>query len=536
MWVERGLPPPDEEAVSVHLAACDDCRRAATIAFLSSREAPASLGSEGERQVLLAVQGALARPSSCLSENLLAAWLQDGLPVEGRAKVTEHLAGCDECRRAMALARMSGAEPVSALSQVQERRAIALVLKTASREAFFSFSRVAAAAILVGIAATYLSTQWTARPPTREISTVAGPSDETMLRVDPARPSSPSPPDKKAPEGKGPDAEPVPVERPTPESKPGDPAPESPSRFAPVAVHDWEGEAPAPADGRIAIGDLVKADRVTSMNLEGRAQVVLDGGCEARLASAPADSSLVYEASGGRGFIDTVGSQQRWEIRKGARVMILDRFRGRAAVMADGEDLRVLILRGGAEIGADRFEAGCSLLAEAEGGVGVKPGGDEIENLSGRYDAIRPKSFLVFRGAAGATSMRAPWKFSSPGRVAAPHDSPQEKLVPDGVDPIHWVKITLDEPVQYVSDMALRIACSGSGTKIYLWADGWYREVARKGEGSGTEEWLLKGLRKEMVDLVAGEPLRKFMIGVVQEGGKPRTLEVDAVEIRRILE
>lgn len=534
MWVERGLPPPEEEAVSVHLAACDDCRRAATIAFLSSREAPASLGSEGERQVLLAVQGALARPSSCLSENLLAAWLQDGLPIDERTRVTEHLAACDDCRRAAALARMSNAEPVSALSQIQERRALDLVLKTASRDAFFSFGRVAAAAILVAIAATYLSTQWTARPAAPELTSVAGPSEDRLLRVGSGRPAAPSTPEEKPAPGKVSAADPTPDKE--PEAKPVVPDPDLSSRFGPVGVHEWEGGAPAPAAGRLEFVDPVKAERATSVNLEGRALVVLDGGSEARLATAPADSALVYEASAGRGFIDTVGSQQRWEIRKGARVMVLDRFRGRAAVVAEGEDLRVLILRGGTEVGADRFEAGCSLLAEPEGGVQVKPGGDEIESLTERFDAVRPKSFLVFRGAAGTTSIKAPWKFTSPARTAAPLNSPPEKLVPDGIDPIHWVKVTLDEPVLYASDMVLRVACSGTGTKICLWADGWYREVARKNDGAGAEEWALKGLRKEMVDLVAGEPLRKFMIGVVQEGGKARTLEVDAVEVRRNLE
>src|SRR5688572_17637094 len=125
-WVDRGLTPVDDESVSTHLAACEGCRRAVTIAFLVHRESPEALTDEGQRRLFQTVQGALATPSNCVSDEDLAAWLHDGLTPADRSRVTDHLADCEDCRRAAALARMSNAEPVSALGATQQARALNL--------------------------------------------------------------------------------------------------------------------------------------------------------------------------------------------------------------------------------------------------------------------------------------------------------------------------------------------------------------------------------------------------------------------------
>jgi hypothetical protein len=272
------------------------------------------------------------------------------------------------------------------------------------------------------------------------------------------------------------------------------------------------------------------------VNVEGRALVVLDEGTEARLGYAADASALVVEVGPGRVFIDTAGAAQNWEIRRGDRSVTLRAFRGRAAAETDPSGLRVLILRGSAEVGADRLESNHIVEVQANSEVKIEEGSEACRPRAQRYDAIRPRTLLVFRANAGSTSTEGPWRFVSPSRWAEALED-GARLVPEITDPVRWVAIALDEPLPYASDMVLRAACGGSGTRLCVWADGWYREIARKSsDSSAVEEWPLRGLRKEMVDLVAGEPLRKLMIGVIQEGGKPRTLEVDKLEIRRVLD
>src|SRR5687768_10650087 len=130
-WVDRGLTRGEDDTVSTHLAACEDCRRAVTIAFLVDRESPEALSDEGQSRTYLTVQGALAEPSQCVSDENLAAWLHDGLAPIDRSRVTEHLAECEDCRRVAALTRMSNSEPVSALAPMQETRALNLALRSA---------------------------------------------------------------------------------------------------------------------------------------------------------------------------------------------------------------------------------------------------------------------------------------------------------------------------------------------------------------------------------------------------------------------
>ncbi|HTF57492.1 MAG TPA: hypothetical protein VK661_09690, partial [Planctomycetota bacterium] len=223
--------------------------------------------------------------------------------------------------------------------------------------------------------------------------------------------------------------------------------------------------------------------------------------------------------------------------RRGDRSVTLRAFRGRAVAETDPAGLRVLILRGSAEVGADRVESNRVVEVQANSEVRIEDGSDACRLRAQRFDAIRPRTLLVFRGTAGSTSTEGPWRFVSPSRSAEPLED-GARLVPGFTDPVRWVAIALDEPLPYASDMILRATCGGSGSKLCVWADGWYREIARKASpgSSAVEEWPLRGLRKEMVDLVAGEPLRKLMIGVIQEGGQLRTLDVDKLEIRRVLD
>ena len=532
-WVDRGLTPAEDESVSIHLAACEECRRSVTIAFMVDRESPEALSDVGEHRLFQAVQGALAEPSRCASDDRLAAWLHDGLAPAERAEVTEHLAECDDCRRAAALTRLSNAEPVSALSPAQEERALKIVLRSAGRDAIFSFWRVAAASLLVAIATTYIAVQWSG-PPKSTPTAAAPPADyghgRTALSVDPGFKPDPA-------LSLSSSEAPVTAKRPDPAPEKPAEAPVTPARFQHVGIFESEGLTLS-APGRLSYSDLLRSRGVASINLEGRALVVLDEGAEARVAYASDAAAFVVDVAHGRVFVDTAGEEQRWEIRRGDRTVTLRSFRGRASAESDGKGLLVHLLRGVAEVGPDRYEAGRGIDVRPDSSVLVEERKESCAALVERYAVIRPRTLLVLRASAGSSSDEGPWRYVSPSRKAEPLED-AGTLIPECLDPIRWVVIALDEPLRYTSDMVLRAACGGTGSKIYLWAGGsggWHREATRPAPGTSPEEWSLRGLRRDMVDVLAGEELRKIMIGVVQERGVERTLEVDRIEIRRVLD
>jgi len=534
-WVDRELAPVEDEFISTHLAACEVCRRSVTIAFMVDRESPEALSEEGQHRVYQAVQGALAEPSHCVTDELLAAWLHDGLAPADRSKVTDHLAECDDCRRAAALTRMSNAEPVSALGPLQESRALNLVLRSAGRDAFFSFWRVAAASLLVAIAATYVAIQWSGppqspttlasamtgsdpRPDPRPVETGGGSKDDPMF-VSPSN-NTPGPNKSGAAPEKGPAES------------------HSPARFQALQIFETDGLS-STAPGRLSYGDLLKPKGVATVNVEGRAAIVLDEGSESRIAYAADAGAYVVELSKGRVFIDTAGAEQTWEIRRADRAVTLRTFRGRASAEADGNGLRVHVLKGAAEVGPYPVERGRSVEVRADSSVMVDDRLESCASLAERYSGIRPRTLLVLRAAAGTSSDDGPWRFNSQSRKAELLEG-ANSLIPDCADPIKWVVIALDEPLKYASDMVLRAACGGSaGARICLWVGGqggWHREALRQASGTSAEEWPLRELRSEMVPLLAGQEIRKIMIGVVQERGREHSLEVDGIEIRRVLD
>src|SRR5688572_7969166 len=276
-WVDRGLTPTDDEAISTHLAQCESCRRAVTLAFLVDRESPDTLTEEGETRILHAVQGALAESSRCVTDEQLAAWLHDGLGPPERAKVTEHMAECDDCRRVAALTRLSNTEPVSALAPAQEEKAQKIVLRSAGRDAFFSFWRVAAASVLVAIAATYVAIHW--------MDTPEGPNAPALASKESANPVAVEA------GGKGTDrytvGSPRTVEthrRPTPVPVSAEPVIPVPARFQQLSV--FESTLELAASGRLSYAEVLKPKGNAWINIEGRAVVVLDDGAEARVAYA----------------------------------------------------------------------------------------------------------------------------------------------------------------------------------------------------------------------------------------------------------
>src|SRR5437762_12081058 len=81
----------------------------------------------------------------CPDPGALAGWLEQSLSAPERARVTAHLASCDECRRAVTIA--SAIEPPAA-GQVDELL-LQRVVRTSRRRPWAPWIGAAAAALLV---------------------------------------------------------------------------------------------------------------------------------------------------------------------------------------------------------------------------------------------------------------------------------------------------------------------------------------------------------------------------------------------------
>src|SRR5690242_12254599 len=94
----------------------------------------------GERRRLMN-----AMEKSCPEFEALACWLEGSLPPQDRARVTSHLAACDDCRRTVALTSTAEAPPAAALNEVLLQRVVG-----ASRPRRVAPLGIAAAALLLG--------------------------------------------------------------------------------------------------------------------------------------------------------------------------------------------------------------------------------------------------------------------------------------------------------------------------------------------------------------------------------------------------
>ncbi len=548
LWIERKLEEGPRRDVSRHLAACDSCRRAATLSVLAGDAPSSSLAPAFEEQARSAVERALGRPSTCPSEDQLGAWLADELGVPERTSVSEHLSSCDECRRAAALTRLAKDSPIAALVPAQEQAALAIVLRQVRRTVFFTAGRLAAAAVLVGVATTYVAVQWnaglTAPVAAGTPSRTPEPRDPGPAFVVPRVPPSPGSPTPAPPapsEAPVPTAAPeapapeVPAPAPAPEPSvvpppPPAPAPKEPgrtraeiaSRFAPVPVLEWTS---TPVDGKtapaeLAFGSTVRTDRTTTINLAGRALVTLDAGAEAGFGRG-GPSAFALQLVQGACVVDSARSEQRWEFWNGERPLVLEKLDGRIALEAGDESLRVILLAGTAKLerGAS-LEPGSQVILTA---AGTASGRDAAaaRKLSDRHLAQRPREMVVARATPGKA-----------GPAVAGDPS-----VPECADPIHWTRFEIPGGVTHSTRLSLRVRYVAGGPRLWLSAEGYRRELrATRLDAPLAETWGLQDLKKDRVDLIPGEPLAKFAIGVVQDGGALRTLEVGSVDVVRSLD
>ena len=375
-----------------------------------------------------------AMEKSCPEPETLACWLEGSLPAQDRARVTSHLAACDDCRRTVALTSTAEAPPAAPLNEVLRQRVVG-----ASRPRRVAPLAIAAAALLVSVLGLSFLMRGGAAP--RPIAAVEAsrpaptavqpppPRPAEVARTEPVPPTPPLiPPEPARPEPvvvapkETPKAPVPPVEPP----RPTDPAPapkEAPvavaaptpppavpedKGYVPVLVTDpvgdlWlrrgQGEAKAGALEKAAWKDLFAARAgAATFSLEARASVLLEKGAEATFTRVKTDDSYSLSLGQGLVMLDTEGTAQKWRIAFGSSELDFNNLNGRLAVESRGDRMSAMLLDGAAEmkIGAlaKKATVGQEIVMSREGQV-VEQKGEALKKMA-RFDELRPKLSMAF--------------------------------------------------------------------------------------------------------------------------------------------
>lgn len=374
-----------------------------------------------------------AMEKSCPDTELLARWLESSLTAQERSRVTSHLAACDECRRAVAVASSVEAPPAAAVNEILLQR----VLGASRRRRNLTPIAVAAAAVVVAALGLRLlmkeeaspapAPQVQARqslPPKESVPEVPrtaadvarteaapvapkpelpkpAPSPVVVAPKEDLSPPKPSEPALPEPPLPKPDVKPTPV------AEAPKPAPED-KGYVPVLVTDPSGdlwvrrgdrEARAGSLEKAAWKDLFAArGGAATFSLEARASVMLEKGTEAAFTRVKSDDTYSLTLGQGLVMLDTEGSSQRWRIGFGSSELDFNNFNGRLVVESRGDRMSAMLLDGTADmkIGAlaKKSMVGQEVVLSREGQV-VEQKGEMLKRMA-RFDELRPKLFMAF--------------------------------------------------------------------------------------------------------------------------------------------
>lgn len=382
---------------------------------------------------------------SCPDDLTLAGWVEGTLSPQDRSRMTAHLAGCDDCRRAVALASTLDAPPADgAVNEIL----LSKVVSSSRRRRFAPFAAAAAAVLAVAVGFTLIPRTPPAPPVAIDAKNVL--PAEPKVAVVPApvleptkSPVKPQPdpstlpllPEEKLPVVKRPEIppNPIPTEDPRkpvsptvvdPTPTPVVPAPVVVAKeitprtppadvktLAPVFVLDpagdlWlkrdESEAKAGILEKAAWKDLFAAkNSAASFTLEARTSVVLEKGSEAAFSHLKSDDTYSLALDQGLVMLDTEGSSQKWQIsfpNKGK--LSFSNLNGRLAVESRGDRMSALLLDGSAEmkIGAlaKKAQIGEEIVLPTKEGDQVVEKKVQTQRMLARLDEVRPRIFTAF--------------------------------------------------------------------------------------------------------------------------------------------
>ncbi len=562
-WLEGSLEVGERALLVQHLGACDRCRRAVALAWISTHEAT----PEADSSIRRAARAVVRERTACPDDDRLAAFLEGHLVREARTDVIEHLASCDDCRRTTALSRLAKSEPIHALTVVEERAARSAVMRRllGVRRYVPVFAGAAAAAALI-ISFVYFAT----RPAPHADPTVAGKDEGTKaLRVPMPEltPEAPKSEEKRAepppvvppveqpmavppPEPKTelpPPLDPPPPasETPAPKETPGRTRAELAGHFKPVDVFEFTGAITTDvADAsRLAYNNILKTEEGTTLNLAGQALVSLDRQSEAAVARSSSGSSLVLWMHQGTAYIDTARETRSWEVWHGESKIELPSACGRLMVKVDKDSLGVVVMAGQAKVrrgSAIENVAAGTLLTLRNGSI-VNSKADSAAVASGlrRAAELRPKSMILWRagfGEKGGAYKVNTGTLASEGRVE--FVSAVESGVPFKCAEVahahKWAIVEMPEPMLWTTQTYLHARYRSNARGVHVAVDGFLRSHAMPFAREWAEtDWALGGAALEGELIMPQQTAFRFIyIGVRADF----TLELDSLEIRRTID
>jgi ferric-dicitrate binding protein FerR (iron transport regulator) len=507
----------------------------------------------------------------CPNTEYLARWVEAGLPAEERASLAAHLAGCDACRRVVALAAtLEPAPPAAAVDEALLRRVVA-----ASRRRPAWRWAAAAAALLAGALAVVLGRPSPApeppstaapRPvpvarsvpaPTPAVAPAPAPAPETLpVVVVPAPPPSPvavpapSPAPAAVPEPPKKDTakvEPAPDPKPAPDAAPapraGATEVDLAALYAPVFFGDpsgdlWlarEGAEPAKAGAFEQVGwkDVASARTGASgFTLDARSTVVLDRAAAAALAWVKAEQAYRLEVREGAAVVDTDGAPQRWIVAAGRAQLLFTRLEGRLSVEPQADGVRAVLLEGHGELraGAARalLQPGREVVLSADNRLEDRKatGTDRFAKLL----RARPRQATVFEAKFDEQrrTVAQPFPYTIvQGRLVEGRLEAESAFVPSETSSVKPFPMTAalkpDRPILSGSDIVLKFRYRTTLTVLTV-----RLREPRKADGAAGAEYAVDLPSRSAGRWVDGEiPLGAFM-----HEGVPLVPLTDLVEVR----
>ncbi len=502
----------------------------------------------------------------CPDPGAVAAWVEGALADGERAAVTAHLAACDDCRRAAALAATLGTAPAAKVDAGLVARAV----RAARRRPFW---RWAAAASLV--AALALSV-WMARPatpppvaelpapppPPAAILGDAPPVEHTPREIPPSVPEHPRPP--------APPIPPEPVVKPKPEIAKETPVPPAPKEVPPPkeAPPAARGTGPGKTETNLdavftavytiePVGDLwlrrgaaepAKVGAFESVSpgdtlsaaaagggftLEGRATVVFEKGAEASVSYFKPDRAYALDVRSGLVMIDTEGSSQNWRVGKGGVTLTFTALNGRLAVEPRGEAVAALLLEGRGDVkagsAARRAEPGREMVLAADGAASDRRA--ETRKKTERLIELRPKVSTAF--AAGFDGPGAFRYEVAAGRLERDAsggflraEAPQGEKAPAA-------GLRAERPIAFSSGMVLRFRYRTGASSLTIRVGKFSAHVPSLNTGRWTDaEIPVSRFEHEGVPIVSFEEFDDLRFEA-PTGGQGGGLDVDAIQFLR---
>ncbi len=387
---------------------------------------------------------------NCPNSEHLAAHAEGRLDAAESALLLEHCSECDACRRELALlelARGSSQPAVPVPSRVR-KRARRAVLRLVERDRTTRRLPVivrgnapgwayAAAALVIAVAGLLAWVRWRDLAAPEPSSTAARPGPERDdVAATPAEPQEPivtpgpeeSPGRSRDPRAQrvntpredSPRPEPGPVAQapePVPSEAEPSPAPARPSHrletraLAAVQVTDAHGSLTVRRQGgrekervsgvtRLGEGDVLAAEKPSSLHLEGGHSLVLGENSSISLAYVPQEQAPYLQVHSGQAVVDSTGPT-RWIVSDGRVSVAVNRTLARFAAYPRGDRLALLALSEPLYVRPDggrvhAVRAGEELAVGGSAADVARLDAASVQRTAGLYAAARPRQRTIF--------------------------------------------------------------------------------------------------------------------------------------------